>query len=103
MVCFVKVIMLNIIFVRNIVKWPPHRQCFIWRASHTSAAMSGNKRLNLLQARPYDGGCTKPRSFYLRNEMLEVAAWLESRGMSEYAERFAENRIDATVLRDLTD
>jgi class 3 adenylate cyclase len=33
----------------------------------------------------------------------EIADWLEKLGMSEYAQRFAENRIDFTVLRDLTD
>jgi hypothetical protein len=35
--------------------------------------------------------------------MQQIADWLEKLGMSEYAERFAENRIDFTVLRDLTD
>jgi hypothetical protein len=35
--------------------------------------------------------------------MQEVAQWLAKLGMSEYAERFAENRIDFTVLPDLTD
>jgi predicted ATPase/class 3 adenylate cyclase len=35
--------------------------------------------------------------------MQQVAAWLEKLGLSEYAERFAEHRIDFTVLRDLTD
>ena len=35
--------------------------------------------------------------------MREIADWLEKLGMSEYAQRFAENRIDFTVLRDLTD
>jgi class 3 adenylate cyclase/tetratricopeptide (TPR) repeat protein len=33
----------------------------------------------------------------------EVSDWLEKLGMSEYAERFAENRIDLSVLPDLTD
>jgi class 3 adenylate cyclase len=33
----------------------------------------------------------------------EIAEWLKKLGMSEYAERFAENRIDFSVLRDLTD
>ena len=32
-----------------------------------------------------------------------VAEWLEKLGMSEYAQRFAENRIDFSVLPDLTD
>src|SRR6185437_15033121 len=30
-------------------------------------------------------------------------AWLEDLGMSEYAQRFAENRIDHSVLPELTD
>ncbi len=32
-----------------------------------------------------------------------IAGWLTSLGMSEYAERFAENDIDFTILGDLTD
>ena len=35
--------------------------------------------------------------------MQRVAEWLEKLGMSEYAQRFAENRIDFSVLPDLTD
>ncbi len=35
--------------------------------------------------------------------MQQIADWLDKLGMSEYAERFAENRIDFSVLRDLTD
>src|ERR1700687_3092505 len=35
--------------------------------------------------------------------MSTTADWLKTLGMSEYAERFAENRIDFSVLRDLTD
>ena len=35
--------------------------------------------------------------------MQQIADWLEKLGMSEYAERFAENRIDVSVLRHLTD
>jgi predicted ATPase/class 3 adenylate cyclase len=35
--------------------------------------------------------------------MQQIADWLEELGMSEYAERFAENRIDLSVLPDLTD
>ncbi len=35
--------------------------------------------------------------------MQEIADWLKKLGMSEYAQRFAENRIDISVLRDLTD
>ena len=35
--------------------------------------------------------------------MQQIADWLETLGMSEYAERFAESDIDTSVLRDLTD
>ena len=35
--------------------------------------------------------------------MQQIADWLKNLGMSEYAQRFAENRIDFSVLRDLTD
>jgi uncharacterized protein YjiS (DUF1127 family) len=35
--------------------------------------------------------------------MQQIADWLENLGMSEYAQRFAENRIDFSVLRELTD
>jgi class 3 adenylate cyclase len=35
--------------------------------------------------------------------MQQIAHWLEELGMSEYAERFAENKIDVSVLRHLTD
>jgi SAM domain (Sterile alpha motif) len=31
--------------------------------------------------------------------MQQIADWLEKLGMSEYAERFAENDIDFAVLR----
>ena len=35
--------------------------------------------------------------------MQQIADWLEKLGMSEYAQCFAENRIDVSVLPDLTD
>ena len=35
--------------------------------------------------------------------MQQIAEWLEKLGMSEYAQRFAENKIDVSVLRHLTD
>jgi class 3 adenylate cyclase/tetratricopeptide (TPR) repeat protein len=35
--------------------------------------------------------------------MQQIADWLEQLGMAEYADRFAENHIDFSVLRDLTD
>src|ERR1700691_3407063 len=34
---------------------------------------------------------------------LNIAGWLEGLGMAEYAERFAENRIDISVLPELSD
>ena len=33
----------------------------------------------------------------------EISNWLEKLGMSKHAQRFAENRIDLSVLSDLTD
>jgi SAM domain (Sterile alpha motif) len=33
----------------------------------------------------------------------QIADWLKKLGMSEYAERFAENDVDMAVLPDLTD
>jgi hypothetical protein len=35
--------------------------------------------------------------------MQDLAQWLEKLGMSEYAQRFAENHIDIDVLGELTD
>ena len=35
--------------------------------------------------------------------MQQIADWLKTLGMSEYAERFIESDIDTSVLRDLTD
>ena len=35
--------------------------------------------------------------------MQQIADWLKKLGMSEYVERFAENGIDFSVLRHLTD
>jgi class 3 adenylate cyclase/predicted ATPase len=35
--------------------------------------------------------------------MQQIAEWLEKLGMSEYAQRFIENRIDFEILPDLTD
>jgi class 3 adenylate cyclase/predicted ATPase len=35
--------------------------------------------------------------------MQQIADWLEKLGMSEYAHRFAENRIDFSILPELTD
>jgi hypothetical protein len=35
--------------------------------------------------------------------LQQIVDWLEKLGMSEHAERFAENHIDMAVLPDLTD
>ena len=35
--------------------------------------------------------------------MQQIAEWLDQLGMSEYAQRFAENDIDFAILSDLTD
>ena len=35
--------------------------------------------------------------------MLSIAHWLNTIGLGQYAQHFAENCIDAGVLRDLTD
>jgi hypothetical protein len=35
--------------------------------------------------------------------MQQIADWLERLGLSEYAQRFAENDIDVEVLSELTD
>jgi hypothetical protein len=35
--------------------------------------------------------------------MTDTAEWLESIGLGEYAQRFADNAIDMSILRDLTD
>jgi hypothetical protein len=35
--------------------------------------------------------------------MQQIADWLEKLGMCEYSDRFVENRIDLSVLSDLTD
>src|SRR5215468_2220353 len=37
------------------------------------------------------------------SDMKGIADWLASIGLSEYAQRFAENGIDVSVLRDLTE
>src|ERR1700737_4988334 len=45
-------------------------------------------------------GCGKSAG---RVVMQQIAEWLERFGLSEYAQRFAENDIDFTILSDLTD
>jgi class 3 adenylate cyclase len=43
--------------------------------------------------------CGKPRG----KQVARITEWLASLGLSEYAQRFAENDIDVSVLRHLTD
>src|SRR4029077_4265608 len=38
-----------------------------------------------------------------RSAMKGIAEWLASIGLSEYAQRFADNGIDLSVIRDLTE
>src|ERR1700738_267724 len=45
-------------------------------------------------------GCGKSAG---RVVMQQIAEWLERFGLSEYAQRFAENDIDFTILSDVTD
>ena len=47
--------------------------------------------------------CLRGTSAQGQKVMSTIAEWLISLGMSEYAERFAENDIDTSVLRHLTD
>ena len=47
--------------------------------------------------------CCRSRSARDGAAMQQIADWLKTLGMSEYAERFAEGDIDSSVLRDLTD
>src|SRR5262245_29225737 len=35
--------------------------------------------------------------------MQQIADWLEKLGLSEYAQRFADNAVDLSVIRDLTE
>src|SRR6266576_6645865 len=35
--------------------------------------------------------------------MQQIADWLDKLGLSEYAQRFADNAIDLSVIRDLTE
>src|SRR3954463_9381363 len=52
-------------------------------------------------------GCAACRSNVLlsahRCAMTGIAEWLASIGLGEYAERFRENAIDLSVIRDLTE
>ena len=39
----------------------------------------------------------------MRAQATEIADWLDKLGMSEYAQCFTENRIDLSILPELTD
>src|SRR5262249_43197761 len=45
----------------------------------------------------------RPRKRSLRLAMRGIAEWLASLGLGEYAQRFADNAIDLSVIRDLTE
>src|SRR5215467_14126796 len=44
-----------------------------------------------------------PRRERLVTAMQQVADWLKKLGMSEYTDRFVENHIDESIIRELTD
>jgi hypothetical protein len=46
----------------------------------------------------------KPKAAEHRSSaMQQIVGWLDNLGISEYAERFSENKIDVSVFRHLTD
>src|SRR5215470_2543237 len=48
-------------------------------------------------------GKLSTRQSPVKPPMQQIADWLEKLGMSEYAQRFADNDIDFSILGDLTD
>jgi uncharacterized protein YjiS (DUF1127 family) len=48
-------------------------------------------------------GQVKDKSAGGRAAMQQIADWLEKLGLGQYAQRFAENEIDVSVLRHLSD
>src|SRR5215831_11443555 len=71
---------------------PPPRRCHRVRRSRVTVARSPRQRLG-----------REDNQSIGRIVMPEIAEWLKALGMSEYAERFAENGIDFSVLCHLTD
>ena len=66
--------------------------------------------MSVRQKAPFNLGKGKVNSAHCRSRsagdetaMQQISDWLEKLGMSEYAERFAENDIDFTIIGDLTD
>jgi hypothetical protein len=53
--------------------------------------------------RPSDNFARTPVSSLKCGAMQQIANWLDKLGMSDYAERFAENKVDVSVLSYLTD
>src|SRR5215813_2919707 len=97
--------------------------CGFTKSSRAAAASSGRSRRQphsqkLLRASstprhslacqqvPISNGCALASTTScngMRSTMPSVREWLASLGLSEYADRFAEHRIDFEILRDLTD
>src|SRR5215467_4233208 len=71
---------------------PPPRRCHRVRRSRVTVARSPRQRLG-----------REDNQSIGRIVMPEIAEWLKALGMSEYAERFAENGIDISVLCHSTD
>src|SRR5215831_13358118 len=71
---------------------------------------SGQRPLGYIRQMPVDpaGTFLIPELFArfhqcYKSSMMSAAEWLESIGLAEYVQRFAENAIDLSILRDLTD
>src|SRR5262245_43051324 len=75
-------------------RWPPGRA----RSKSRTAAVSCPRAI-LWGAGP---AAPKHSRNGTRNAMPSVREWLASLGLSEYADRFAEHRIDFSILQDLT-
>jgi hypothetical protein len=47
--------------------------------------------------------CGAPQAERLGGGMTKIGIWLRDLGLPQYAQRFEENGVDPSVLRDLTD
>jgi class 3 adenylate cyclase len=63
-------------------------------------AANFSDKLSIAPVQTRDKAAVNPRGGVA---MQQIADWLEKLGLSEYAQRFAENDIDFTILGDLTD
>jgi hypothetical protein len=70
--------------------------------SITSLVVTRRLGRNVWPAGKLSSGCRRPRGAGDVTAVQEIADWLKTLGMSEYAERFAENDLDSSVLRHLT-